>query len=321
MIYRIDEYSIRVLSRKEEAMPTMTEPIATEGGILGALRPIEPSDADECARIVYEAFGGIHDHHRFERDFPSLEAAAQLTRAFIAHPSIWGVVAESDGRVLGSNFLDERGPVRGLGPITVDPEAHGRGVGRRLMEVALERGAGAVGIRLFQDSFNVGSLSLYASLGFEVKEPAVVMSGRPRSGPAAGIEVRRLEEGDIQACEDLCLRVHGFERTNELRDAIQVPVLSPFVAVHDGRITAYATTLTFFPAAYAIAETEADMRALILGGLAASEESASFLLPTRQAGLFRWCLDEGLRVVKPMTYMAIGDYREPDGCWIPSVLY
>jgi predicted N-acetyltransferase YhbS len=299
-------------------MPTMTEPIATE---VGVVRPIEPADADECARIVYEAFGGIHNHHRFERDFPSLEAAAQLTSAFIAHPSIWGVVAESNGRVLGSNFLDERGPVRGLGPITVDPEAQRGGVGRRLMEAALERGTGAAGIRLFQDSFNIGSLSLYASLGFQVKEQAVVMSGRPRSGPAAGIEVRVLEEGDLQACEDLCLRVHGFDRTNELRDAVQVPVLSPFVAVRDGRITAYATTLTFFPAAYAVAETEADMRALILGALAAGEGPASFLLPTRQAGIFRWCLDEGLRVVKPMTYMAIGEYREPDGCWIPSVLY
>ncbi len=302
-------------------MPTMTEPIATQRSISVALRPVEPSDADECARIVYEAFGGIHDHHRFERDFASLEAAAQLTSAFIAHPSIWGVVAESDGRILGCNFLDERGPVRGLGPITVDSGAQGRGVGRRLMEAALERGAGAAGTRLFQDSFNVGSLSLYASLGFDVKEPAVVISGRPRSVPAAGIEVRALEEGDLQACEDLCLRVHGFERTNELRDAIQVPVLSPFVAVRDGRITAYATTLTFFPAAYAVAETEADMRALILGALAAGEGSASFLLPTRQAGLFRWCLNEGLRVVKPMTYMVIGEYREPDGCWIPSVLY
>src|SRR5215207_5465494 len=209
---------------EEEAMPTTTEPIATEGGTSVVLRPIEPSDADECSRIVYNAFGRIHDHHRFERDFPSLEAAAQLTSAFIAHPSIWGVVAESDGRVLGSNFLDERGPVRGLGPITVDPEAQGRGVGRRLMEVALERGTGAAGIRLFQDCFNVGSLSLYASLGFEVKEPAVVISGRPRSGPTE-VDVRPLEEGDLQECEDLCLRVHGFERTNELRDAIQVPVL------------------------------------------------------------------------------------------------
>jgi GNAT superfamily N-acetyltransferase len=285
------------------------------------LRPIEPADGAECARIVYEAFGGIQDRHSFPRDFPTLEAAVQLTTNFIAHPAIWGVVAEVDGRIVGSNFLDERGPITGVGPITVDPEAQGQGVGRRLMQAVLERGEGARGIRLFQDSFNMQSLSLYASLGFQVKEPAAVMSGRPGGDPPAGIEVRPLEEGDLEECERLCLGVHGFERTNELRDAIQVPVFSPFVASRDGRITAYATTLTFFPAAYAVAETEDDMRALILGALAATEEPASFLLPTRQDGLFRWCLGEGLRPVKPMTYMAIGEYREPDGCWIPSVLY
>ncbi len=43
------------------------------------VRPVEPADGDECARIVYETFGTIHDHHRFERDFPMLEDAVQLT--------------------------------------------------------------------------------------------------------------------------------------------------------------------------------------------------------------------------------------------------
>jgi GNAT superfamily N-acetyltransferase len=285
------------------------------------LRSITAADADECARIVYEAFAAIDDRHRFQRDFPDLDAAGQLTGAFIGHPSIWGVAAESDGRILGACFVDERGPIRGLGPITVDPHAQGRGVGRRLMQAALERSQGAAGIRLLQDSFNLASLSLYASLGFEVKEPAVVMSGRPGSGPAVGIEVRPLQEADLSECEELCLRIHGYERTNELRDAIHAPPLSPCVAIRDGRIRAYATTLSFFPAAHAVAETDVDMRALILGAVAQSRQPASFLLPTRQAGLFRWCLSEGLRAVKPMTYMAIGEYHEPMGCWIPSVLY
>jgi GNAT superfamily N-acetyltransferase len=302
-------------------MADTTKSTATDGEMAVAVRDIEPADGDECARIVYEAFGGLHDYHQFPRDFPTLEAAAQLTSNFIAHPAIWGVVAEADGRILGSNFLDERGPITGVGPITVDPKTQGHGVGRRLMEAVMERGARARGIRLFQDSFNMQSLSLYASLGFEVKEPAVVMSGTPRSGLPAGIEVRPLEDSDLEQCERLCLAIHGFERTNELRDALAIPIFSPSVALRDGRITAYATTLTVFPAAYAVAETEEDMRALITGSLAAGDEPASFLLPTRQAGLFRWCLSEGLRPVKPMTYMTIGEYRDPDGCWIPSVLY
>ena len=302
-------------------MADATEETVSGRGMTISLRAIEPADGEECARITYEAFAGLHDHHQFPRDFPTLEAAVQLTSNFIAHPAIWGVVAEAEGRIAGSNFLDERGSITGVGPITVDPKAQGHGIGRRLMEAVTERGARARGIRLLQDSFNMQSLSLYASLGFEVKEPMVVINGRPRSSPSTGIEVRPLEEGDLEQCERLCLTVHGFERTNELRDALDVPVFSPVVALREGRITAYATTLTFFPAAYAVAETEQDMRAMITGALAAGDQPGSFLLPTRQAGLFRWCLSEGLRAVKPMTYMTIGEYREPDGCWIPSVLY
>jgi hypothetical protein len=106
------------------------------------------------------------------------------------------------------------------------------------MEAVIARGAEARGIRLFQDSFNMQSLALYAALGFEVREPAVVMSGTPKSGPPSGIQVRPLEESDVEKCERLCLSVHGFERTSELCDAIQTPALVPFVAVRDGRITA-----------------------------------------------------------------------------------
>ena len=302
-------------------MPATIDSTTARSALPVELRAMEHADIADVAGLVYEAFATIHDHYRFARDFPSPAAAEQMTSALVAHPSIWGVVAQRDGEIVGSNFLDERGPIRGLGPITVHPAAQSRGVGRRLMQAALERARGAAGVRLFQDSFNVASLSLYASLGFEVKEPAVVLSGRPRSGPPAAVEVRPLEEGDIVRCEELCLSVHGFERTHELRDALATDALSPFVAVRDGRVTAYATTLTFFPAAHAVANTDDDMRALILGTMAATEAPVSFLLPTRQAALFGWCLDEGLRVVKPMTYMAIGDYREPTGCWIPSVLY
>src|SRR5918996_993492 len=285
------------------------------------LRPIEHRDAGEAARIVYEAFAGIHDHHRFARDFPTVEAAAQLVEGFIDHPQIWGVVAEADGRIIGSNFLDERGPVLGVGPITVDPVTQSAGVGRRLMEAVLERGRSARGVRLLQDSFNTASLSLYASLGFDPRDPIALLSGPVNAPVPPGIQVRPAHRDDLTACAALSHRVHGYERTNELADAIDSPALSPFVAIDDGRVTAYATTLTFFPAAHAVAESDESMRALIAGAAAATGAPAAFLLPVRQAELFRWCLAAGLRVVKPMTYMTVGEYSEPRGSWIPSVLY
>lgn len=283
------------------------------------IRPAAVSDIEACGRIIYEAFKSIADRHHFPPDFPTVEAGVQLATSFINHPAIFGVVAEYDGRVVGSNFLDERDPIRGLGPITVDPLVQARGVGRRLMDTVLERGRGAAGIRLLQDSFNVSSVSLYSSLGFDVREPILLMRGRPKSKHHPEVEVRPLKERDLSECAELCKKVHGFDRVNELRDALQF--FTPHVAVRVGRVVAYTSAPTFWPLNHGVAETEEDMKALLLGAGAAQEEPLSFLLPVRQASFSRWCLREGLRVIKPMTLMAMGDYQEPNGCYFVSVLY
>jgi predicted N-acetyltransferase YhbS len=283
------------------------------------IRAATPSDAEVCGRIIYEAFQDIAGRHGFSPDFPAVEAGTQLAQSFIAHPKIFGVVAEEDGRVVGSNFLMERDAIRGVGPITVDRHAQGGGIGRRLMEAVLERGSGAAGTRLLQDAFNMRSLSLDASLGFEVREPVLVMSGRPVSKPPEGITVRALTEQDLDACNALSTRIHGFSRSSELADAVQL--LAPAVCERDGRVTGYLTAPTFWIANHGVAETEDHMKALILGAGAAHEEPLSFLLPLRQASLFRWCLDEGLTAMKPMTLMTIGEYRTPNGSYLPSVFY
>jgi predicted N-acetyltransferase YhbS len=295
----------------------MADPKATTTGEV-TLRAPEPADRDECARICFEAFGAIHDEHRFPRDFPAIEMAAGMVGMLISSPHHWGVVAERDGRILGSNFLDGRDPIRGVGPITVDPHAQNSGVGRTLMEAALEHGAGATGIRLLQDAFHMRSLSLYTSLGFVVKEPVVVVQGTPRSHAPADVEVRALEEGDVAECEELCEQVHGFARTGELRDAIRT--FAPLVALRDGRVVAYATSVTFWQMAHGVAEGDEDMEALLLGAAAAVDEPLALLAPLRSQ-LFRWCLGQGLRLVKPMNLMALGEYQEPRGAWFPSVLY
>jgi GNAT superfamily N-acetyltransferase len=283
------------------------------------LREARPEDAAECGRIIFEAFRGIADRHHFRRDFASAEEGAGLAGMFIAHPSFYGVVAELDGRVVGSNFLDERNDMRGVGPITVDPEAQQKGTGRLLMRAVLERARGARGVRLVQDSFNTLSLSLYASLGFDVREPLALVEGKPRSAPPAGAEVRPAREEDLGACAALCERVHGFSRAAELADAVRQ--FNPHVLVRDGRVTAYAAAPSFWPLNHGVAETDEDMRVLLAGAAAGGAEPLRLLLPTRRADFFRWALAEGLRVVKPMTLMTLGDYPKPAGCWFPSVLY
>jgi predicted N-acetyltransferase YhbS len=284
-----------------------------------AIRPAVPGDAEACGRIIYEAFKEIADRHRFPPHFPTVELAIQRAKHCINHPSIYGVVADSEGRIIGSNFLDERDPIRGLGPVTVNLSVQVRGVGRRLMEAVLERAHGAAGVRLVQDSFNMVSLSLYASLGFEVKEPLLLMRGKPNGKLPSGITVRPLQKEDLSECGALCKKIHGFERVNEMKDALVA--LSPLVAVREGRIRAYALALPRWPLNHAVAETEEDLESLLLGATAMNSEPLSFLLPVRQATFYRWCLSQGFRAVMPMTLMAMGKYQDPNGCYFPSVLY
>jgi hypothetical protein len=85
------------------------------------VRQAVSADAETCGRIIYDAFKNIADRHGFPPHFPTKEIAFGRATYCISHPSIFGVVAEADGQVVGSNFLDERVPIRGLGPVTVDP--------------------------------------------------------------------------------------------------------------------------------------------------------------------------------------------------------
>jgi len=142
----------------------MRQAASTEEAGTVSLREIEPGDIRECARICFEAFGVLADHHRFPRDFPSSEFTQGMMQTFVSSPGTWGVVARLDGRIVGSNFLHEGDPIGGVGPISVDPDHQDGGVGRRLMEAVIERGTSRRGTRLLQDGFNMRSLALYASL-------------------------------------------------------------------------------------------------------------------------------------------------------------
>lgn len=280
------------------------------------LRTGTPEDAAELGRICYEAFGAISGKHSFPKDFPSPEVATGLISFLLGHPGFYSVVAERDGRIIGSNFLDERSPIAGVGPITVDPQAQDRGVGRRLMQGVLERATskGFAGVRLVQAGYHTRSLSLYASLGFEVREPLANMQGPALGIAIPGRAVRPARPSDLDACNGLCRRVHGHDRGGDLRDAVEAGTAT--VVEHDGRVTGYATSLSFF--GHAVGETDDDVKALI--GAAASFDGPGILVPARSP-LLRWCLEQKLRVVQLTTLMSLGLYNEPKGSYLPSILY
>lgn len=292
----------------------------SEHAVNVTIRSALHADIEACGHIMHKAFKGINESHGFENtDFPTAEIGCQVAAFHIHNPLYYGVVAELGGRIVGSGFLDERSLIRGVTTVSADPDVQGKGVGRRLMVALLERSRGSSGVRLLQHPFNTLSLALYTSLGFEVKEPIIFMSGRPKSQTPVGFEIRRMRSEDLDACGALCKKVHGFERINELRDALQV--FTPFVALREGRVVAYASAADTWAQNHGVAEVEEDMRALILGIGVSMPEPLSFLLPIRQTAFFRWCLDQGLSLVKPMTLMAMGEYQEPKGCYFTSVVF
>ncbi len=287
-----------------------------------AIRPATDADAQACGRICYEGFCAVTDRHGYPPVFASVEVATRRVAAFIANQSVFGLVAEVPGerRITGFNFLSERDPIRAIGPIAVDPSLHGYGIGRRLMLAALDRARGAPSVRLVQESYNLQSLSLYASLGFDAREVYAVVTGTPAPAPlASDWEVRPLCDADVPACEALQMRALGYSRATELREVL--PTGAPVVALRDGRVCAYASMPTNWQANHAVAEADEDLRALLLGVARTRADPLALLIPVRRADLLRWCLAQGLRAVRPMTLMTVGQYREPQGTYVPSVLY
>ena len=282
-----------------------------------SIRPATPADGPICGQICYAAFSRISAQHNFPCDLPSVDVAVGLMTSMFSTPGLYSIVAEREGRILGSNVLDERSIIMGIGPITVDPGVQNAGVGRTLMGAALARASdrAAAGVRLVQAAFHNRSFSLYASLGFDVREPLSCVQGTMRQSVIPGCEVRVARASDLAACNALSLRVHGFDRGSDL--SLTVEQGTARVVERAGRITGYSSNLAFF--GHTTCESNVDLQALL-----ASVESfggPGVLLPSRNTEMLRWCLAQGLRVTQPMTLMSMGLYNEPRGAWIPSVLF
>jgi predicted N-acetyltransferase YhbS len=281
------------------------------------IRPGTVADAAQCGRIIYEAFKSINDQHNFPQFFPDVKTATGLAMARLSHPKSSAVVGELQGKVVGSNFLDERAAIGGLGPITVDPSVMNSTIGHQLMQAVMERAKETklAGVRLVQIAWHFRSFALYSKHGFEMREMFSAVQGKPINTTIPGHSVRRAREEDLGACNELHLRVHGFERADELLDAILQK--TALVVENLGALTGYTTGIGW--GGYAVAATNNDLKALI--GAAPAILGPGFLVPSRNGEIVRWCLANGLRIFSQATLMTVGLYQEPQGAYLPSIVY
>ena len=283
------------------------------------VRPIRAEDVEVCGRIGLNAHQQVAAKHGFPPEQPSIEFATGLIKAKVSDPNAWGAVAERDGQVIGSIFLNLFPPasIAAIGPLTVDPSGQG-GTGERLMEAALDEAQrrGIERVRLVQSPSHPRSLALYVKMGFDVREPLLLMQGKPPPpDPSARSAVRAATAQDIVACGELCTRAHGFVRELELSTAVAQGHAS--VVEADGRIAGYAAGIGF--RGHAVAESDAHLWALIAH--APAFLGPGFFFPARNTDLLRRLLQAGLRIGWPATLMTTGPYLEPEVAYLPSIAY
>ena len=287
------------------------------------IRPIEQNDADICGKIGYEAHKTISSAHGYPSEQPSEEFGIGLIKRLLGNPNSWGVLAERQGKTLGSIFLHKfpPSPVAVVGPLTVHPSAEG-GVGKMLMYAALTqaRKQNHDQIRLVQSPSHIRSFVLYTKSGFTLREPLFLMQGQPLKGgnnnDTSSTNVRLVgDDNDVSVCNDFCKSVYGFSREMELRQAKDQGVATMIEG--DGVITGYAAGIGIF--GHAVAKSNEHLKALIAN--ASTILGPGFFVPARNQELINWLLENGFQIGWPANLMTIGPYQEPQTPFLPSLAY
>jgi len=285
-----------------------------------AIRPIEQNDAESCGKIGYRAHKTISSAHGYPSEQPSEEFGVGLIRRLLGNPNSCGVLAEREGKTLGSIFLHRSppSPVAVIGPLTVDPSAEG-GVGRVLMDAALTqvRKQNYDQIRLVQSPSHIRSFVLYTKCGFTLREPLFLMQGQPlKAGYTNNANLRLvLDDNDVSVCNELCKSVHGFSREMELRQAKDEGVAN--MTEQDGVITGYAAGIGIF--GHAVAKSNEELKTLIAS--ASTILGPGFFVPARNHEVINWLLENGFQIGWPANLMTIGPYQEPLTPFLPSLAY
>jgi GNAT superfamily N-acetyltransferase len=284
------------------------------------LRRLHSADLPQVGEVLYRSFNEVFARHGYPPPILSATAGESLVVAYHEYDPGSGLLAVQNGRIVGSAFYHRRGDRAGVGPVTVDPEAQGHGIGRRLMERVIDELSGCSSIRLFQDAFNHASFALYARMGFHVRDVMAVLRAEPGSALPVHDEPQRLKcremrPGDLEDVSRYDLKATGIDRPLDLE---YLRERGPALVLHDGgMIRGYASSfglggnLFLGPAA---ADTVSGLNRLVNGAIRkAGARVVTVRAPARPGALMTELLNAGFRIRTIGTYMVRGSYEEPSG--------
>jgi predicted N-acetyltransferase YhbS len=280
------------------------------------IRPVQTADIRKCGEIMYQAFKAIAAQHNFPPDFPDADVTRGMLGMLNDAPNFDGFVAEENSTIYGSIFVSRRSPVGGISVVTVDPESQNRTVGRQLMRRGMVSltDQGHTRQQLIQAGYHSRSLCLYAKLGFIATDLLSTMTGKPINNEIPGRFVRPANQDDADACNTLCLQVHGFDRAGEVSGAIANG--TALVVEGDQGISGYTTGVGF--AGHGVGASNVDLKALI----ASVDEFSGpgVIIPTTNGELFKWCLENGMRATQQLTLMDSKPSGPTNGYYWPGIL-
>jgi predicted N-acetyltransferase YhbS len=245
-----------------------------------------------------------------ESDLPAAHALSQAVR-WPHRPDDWhfalrlgtGFVAEEDGAVVGTALCWDQGPNHGsLGLIIVSPAHQGKGIGRRLMRLVLDR----LGDRCTLLNATAAGQPLYESLGFQAvgtlhQHQGIFAPPEASAGPRA----RPATAADIPAIVALANRGTGMVRDELLKHLIGVA--EGAVLEQDGAVTGFSLIRPFGRGHLigpVVAADAACAQALIATWSDAYAGAFVRLDVTGSSGLGEWLAQAGLAEVDTAVTMA-----------------
>lgn len=268
-------------------------------------RAATDSDIEGQHAAFVAAEGELLDRHGFGwATPPPVDALAPGFRHFLRHDAERCFVAESEGRVVGYSAAWVRGDAWFLAGLFIDPAFQGRGVGRRLIELAM---AGAPRHRMtISDTIQPISNALYAKRGMLPTTPILTFRGTASiTGSAPDVTA---VEPESAALARLDQAVYGFDRA--LDHAYWATQAAPTMWLRDGEAVAYSYRWPSGKIGPLGGMDEGSAAAALRAELARIP-SATLMIPGTSRSLVRTAIDAGLRLIAPPGLLLLSDGMEP----------
>ncbi len=208
------------------------------------VRPLDAddlSDADRINRIAFGTFFGLPDPTKFRGDGDSVRGR------FHANPD-GAFGAELDGKLVACGFVMDWGTVGILGPLTVDVDQWGRGIGHAMMDEMVawmdRRGFALQG--LFTHPQSPTHIRLYEGYGYRMQRVTGVMAKDVAGGavypdgvaPFSGLPAAE-REAALAECRAVTDSIFpGFDLTREIAIIEEKSFGDTLLIRRDGRLVA-----------------------------------------------------------------------------------